>query len=79
MKQSISAKSGVEIVENARMNSKYGLILKSRSKANMIGHINNILSYKDQPDLPADRLIVTNYDSMGKRIKFKRHEQVVEH
>ena len=47
MKQSISAKSGVEIVENARMNSKYGLILKSRSKANMIGHINNILSYKD--------------------------------
>ena len=59
------------------MNSKYGSILKSRSKANMIGHINNILSFKKEvKEVDPSKLIVTHYDNLGKKIKFKKHEEI---
>ena len=76
MKHSMSAKCGVEMIDSTKMRSKYGISLKQHYKPQLLGQLKNILSYKDPKEIAPDRLIVTNYDNHGKKIKFKKHDEV---
>ena len=76
MKHSKSVKCGVELIDSTKMRSKYGISLKQHYKPQLLGQLKNILSYKDPKEIDPGRLIVTNYDCHGKKIKFKKHDEV---
>ena len=76
MKQTLAAKVKVQQCDNEKMHSKYGGILKQRTKANLMGHINNILYFKNRQESDVDKVIITNYDCEGKKIKYQKHDKI---
>ena len=45
------AKFKVKQYDEEKMHSKYGGILKQKTKANLMGHINNIFHFKNRLEL----------------------------
>ena len=76
MKRTIPAKKEVQVADAVKMNSKYGGILKQATQANLIGHLNNIFHFKNRLELDYDKVIITNYDLDGKKIKFQKHGDI---
>lgn len=72
MLKTLSAKGSVELFDSAKTNSKYGNMLKMKTKADRIGHLNNILNYREKKENDSQKVVVSYYDNMGKRIKFKK-------
>ena len=70
MKQTLAAKTKVQQYDHEKMHSKYGGILKQKTKANLMGHINNIFHFKNRQESDVDKVIITNYDYEGKKVRY---------
>lgn len=76
MKQTLAAKHKVQQFDNVKMHSKYGGILKQKTKANLMGHINNIFHFKNRQESDVNKVIITNYDYEGKKVCYKKYERI---
>ena len=70
MQQTMPAKQKVVQFDHEKMHSKYGGILKQKTKANLIGHINNIFHFKNRQQAEAHKIIISNYDYEGKKVHY---------
>ena len=58
------------------MHSKYGGILKQKTRASLMGHINNIFHFKNRQESDVHKVIITNYDLEGKKVQYQQHDRI---
>ena len=78
MKTTMPAKHKVQGFDGLKLNSVYGGILRSKTRANLIGHLHNIVQFKNRPIDPVDKVTIANFDESGHKIKFKRLQSIDE-
>ena len=74
--KTLAAKTKVQQYDHEKMHSKYGGILKQKTKANLMGHINNIFHFKNRQESDVNKVIITNYDYEGKKVKYQKHDKI---
>ena len=76
MKTTIPAKQRVICFDNEKLNSKFGGILREKTRADLIGHLKNIHHFKNRSPSPENKVTIMNYDEHGRKVKFKKHEWI---
>ena len=76
LKKTLPCKVGVQKVDGEKIHSKYGGILKMNTKANMIGHLNNIFHFKNRKECDYEKVVIDTYSLDGKKIRYRKHKYI---
>ena len=74
MEKTLPLKHQALFSEGFKLHSKYGTILKSKTRAHLLGQLHNIQHFKNRKADTEDKIIFPNYDQNGKKKKYGHHD-----